>query len=484
MNPRFTILALSALLLACETYAPAAILTNRLYYPTGIQLVERPGSTNGTLVVASANFDKRFASGWVTAIDLDSVKNDAGVGLPPFGTVPSEGLLQLTDLGTTQTIGISTFAGQMGMLPLASQRYRFVIPTRSEGMQVMGVDLAVTADGGVELSCFPGTPKGYERQCWRDAPTLVPAALLSTPTGVPRSPSPFGVGIGVRSCTVNDDCGTRASCNAGKCVTFLGDPFADIWITHIQQADSPYGSGLNYQGFAARLESDRLQLLDPSQFRYLGTSATSAVAVGQRWVYVSGRFGSGTTSLLELIDSKVADGGVIAAGLENTFAALDTRGVALNADESTLYIIARTPDVLFEVALGSTTTASPYIALGRTVPLCSGASEIKLLSRGPSADFLAITCSGAGVLMFYDQSAGQITGQILAVGAQPFGIAFRRYGAGARFFVSNFSDGQIAVIDVADLSRPWAGRIVAKIGRKQTCLSATVKTPECTGDDL
>jgi DNA-binding beta-propeller fold protein YncE len=77
------------------------------------------------------------------------------------------------------------------------------------------------------------------------------------------------------------------------------------------------------------------------------------------------------------------------------------------------------------------------------------------------------------VVAIYDPDVGQVVAQV-SVGErsgtqspQPFGLAVQQQGTGARIFASNFGDGRIAVIDIADLGSPQLARLVAHVGVRQ-----------------
>ena len=54
-----------------------------------------------------------------------------------------------------------------------------------------------------------------------------------------------------------------------------------------------------------------------------------------------------------------------------------------------------------------------------------------------------------------------------------------RRGNGARFFVSDFGDGRVAVVDVPELDRAQDARLVAHLGESQLCLTQASQTAGC-----
>ncbi len=459
--------------------------TDRFYYPSDVTHIDVPGTDDGMLLVVSANFDKRFERGWVTAVDLRQVSDGDGGHLPEFGATPRNGPVQLTQLGETKVIGVDSFSGEMANLRLSDSAYRVFIASRSEGMKVQGVDVRLV-DGGVRLRCVPNPPAGYESNCGISAPTLTPSAFENSATGIPRAPSPFGVAVKVRQCTGESDCGEGRTCVDGGCLAANGEPFGDVWVSHIQSADSPYASGLNLSGYLVRLPSDNLELSGAGQFYYMGGFPTASLAIGERWVYATGRYAGSITSVLGGRDSTrdstaVSDGGAFLSGLEASLAVLDTRSIVLNTQETVAYVVGRSPDVLMEIAMTDVTTASPTFALVRSVWLPGNPAQAVRLPREGANDLIAISCSGVGTIALYDQGPGQLVAQIPGVGRQPFGMSYSVRGAGVRLFVANFYDSRVAVIDIPDLFRPQDARLVAHIGPRAVCLTDATISGECPG---
>jgi hypothetical protein len=166
-------------------------------------------------------------------------------------------------------------------------------------------------------------------------------------------------------------------------------------------------------------------------------------------------------------------------GLETVYRVSDARGVGLSADERRLYLAGRSPDSLLVFGISDPAGNFPVVRAMRAVSLPNAPSELKVLRRPGHGDLVLVSCTGAGVLAFYDDDVGTVVAQLPGLGEQPFGLAVDRRGDGARIFVSNFSDGRIAVVDLPDLLRPQEARIVAHLGHQQVCLTRDVSTEEC-----
>ena len=82
-----------------------------------------------------------------------------------------------------------------------------------------------------------------------------------------------------------------------------------------------------------------------------------------------------------------------------------------------------------------------------------------------------MVCSSAGVLVIYDDERGDIVAQVEGVGLQPGSFTVDPRPNGARVYVSNFTDGRVAVIDLPDLDAPQGARVVARLGSSQVCLT-------------
>src|SRR5262245_41554113 len=77
---------------SCTDSAKHKPPSTRFYFPSAIHFQAGPAGSEGTLYVVSANFDRRYDTGLLTAIALDNV------GLPAFGAPPSGAPVQIKDL--------------------------------------------------------------------------------------------------------------------------------------------------------------------------------------------------------------------------------------------------------------------------------------------------------------------------------------------------------------------------------------------------
>ncbi len=433
----------------------------QFYFPTGIVHVDSldPTNSEGFLYVASANFDKRYDFGSVMAVDLSKV------GLPAFGAPVGfndaglGGPLQLTDLKLlpSSTVLIAPFAGEMARLDRPDAGgVRLFLPTRSEEHRLYGIDARLpTAGESPSLECFKpqqgldptAAVEGMSRDCTPTGMSLV--AYEKTESGLPRAQAPIGVAISPR---------TR-----------------EVWVTSLQQADTPRGSTFNPRGYVVHVNVDTPFLREDAGFDDVGAGATNSIAVGQRFAYATGRvFASGIpANLVRAIDT--TNYTTFNTFLENTFNVFEGRGVALSSKEDRIYLLGRSPDTLVIASITDPNGSVPNVRVQRSVPLPEAPNLIATIPRPGKSDLVMITCSSAGVVVFYDDEVGNLTAQIAGVGLQPYAIAIdSRPTGGARVFITNFTDGRVTVIDVPDLSRPASAKIVAFLGASQLCITRGV----------
>lgn len=429
--------------------------TQQLYFPGGVAHVDVPGSQAGVLYVANGNFDKRYANGTFVALDLSKTSRSAdGVGLPAFGSpVGASGPAQLDQLGLTfdggmDVVKIAPFAGELGTWTKPDGGgLRFFVPARSEGDYLHVIDAPPPVAGRMpELGCFTHTPE-EPRDCSSAAFSL--SAYQDPGSNLPRATAPYGVAVA---------------------------PDGEVFVSHLSNADSPKGSNKNLSAYVVRLRAE-LPWVDSGSFVNLGAGAVNTLAVGRRWVYLTGRALTGGTQLVRLMGR---DGALVGAGLESQLGIIDARGASLSSDETRLYFAGRGPDRLVVVSIAGADSDAPVLRVMRTVPLPSAPNQLVTIPRPGRSDLVAITCSSAGVLALYDDDLGALTAQVPGVGLQPFGIAPDFSGAGVRLYVSNFGDGRVAVIDVPDLGRPYVARIVAHLGKDQLCLTRSEREGRCT----
>jgi hypothetical protein len=116
----------------------------------------------------------------------------------------------------------------------------------------------------------------------------------------------------------------------------------------------------------------------------------------------------------------------------------------------------------------------------RVVPLEGGAAEVRVIDRPGRRDLLAITCSDAGSLVFYDDDLEQVVKVIGTdagtglpiLGKQPFGLALEENPTKCsktpcvRLFVGSFEQSTVGIVEV-DPQQPWNAELVKVLGVAQ-----------------
>jgi hypothetical protein len=457
MRPHFLCLAL--LVAACNEANPRTAPSDRFVYPSGLVHRAVPGSTNGVLYVASANFDRCFDQGTVMAVDLDRVD------LPALGAASNEKPLPLKQLNLAEEsrVYIQSYAGEMALWERPDAPPRLFVPARADGDFLHYIDIPeptkLACVGPIRDNCFEGA-------------LSLTQEVPGQQNDLPRAPAPFGV-------------------------TVSGE--GEVFVTHVDLADSPARSGADFQSYLVHLRGETPSISSedflPLNASGLTVGGSHSVAVGERYLFVSGRFSSSVLStsnrrfLLRVLDRTIANR-IIDPGVDLSFAAQDARGLALTQPGTSgtqrLYLAVRSPDslVVLNVRGADANSDLPTLSVVGSVPMPDGPTQVKLVSRGPTrSELVLVSCSAAGVVAIYDPDVGQVVAQV-AVGEsreelaelgqtnkkldpQPFGLAVQEQGNAARVFVSNFGDGRVSVIDIPDLGSPQQARLVARLGTRQ-----------------
>jgi hypothetical protein len=448
MRPLLLISALVWAGCAAQT-EPRPPPTDRFSFPTGI--VHRKGTdstSSGALYVASSNFDKCFDTGAVVALDLDTL------GLPAIGGNASGEPVVITDLkvGADASVQIQSFAGQMDVWNRPDGRARLFVPSRAENSFLHGIDV----EGKTSLTCAQNP---ITNDCTIDALSLT-TDVVDKVDDVPRAPAPLGV---------------RVSLNGAQ---------PEVWVTHIEAADSPTGSGKAFRSYLVRVPGESPKpTLSTANFFSLGgqglaSGAGHATAIGSRYAYVTGRayVANDTTQsaafLLRLVDRN-SPSRVLETGLRQLYSTIEARDIALSptrvGDTERLYVVARFPDTLLVVDVADAEGLRPTVSVVDAVPLPDGASQLVVMNRGELGDLVAVTATTTGVVAIYDAALGQIVSQVDNMGRQPYGISadVNTVTKTARLYVTAFGDGQVDVIDIPNFAVAQNARLVARLGVPQ-----------------
>ncbi|WPB81223.1 hypothetical protein KYC5002_19110 [Archangium violaceum] len=473
MRPLFLSLALLSAA-ACSRTDERLPPTDRFVYPSGLVHRSVPSSTNGVLYVASANFDRCFDQGTVMAVDLDRVSGAGSEPLLPLGTYP--GTAVTAELGQLNVAPesfryIENFAGEMALWERTDAAPRLFIPARGDGNYLHYVDITAPT----QLSCV-NSPESND--CTAGALSLA-SGVPGSQAGQPRADAPFGAFVDT----------------SGIIEPQPGKEGVRVWVTHLNPVDSPARSQANYASYLVDV-SAQTPVVSSVDFHPMNVSGfpvggTNSVVADERYVFVTGRLNSGISDpslarrfLLRVLDKEtLEENQLIDPGVDLGFAGSEARGLALTPRSTLtpsaprrLYVAVREPDTLLIVNVVGIEkeSATPRFTVVGAVPLPNGPTEVALVSRGESrSELVVVSCSDAGVVAIYDPEVGQVVAQV-SVGEvsgtqspQPFGLAVQQQGGGARIFASNFGDGRVSVIDIADLGSPQLARLVAHLGVRQ-----------------
>jgi DNA-binding beta-propeller fold protein YncE len=411
---------------ACATQTePRPPPPGAFYFPTGV--VHLDGAGEGFLYVVSSNFDQRFDHGQVSAVDLSAL------GLPALGNAASAPV-EITELkiGAGSRVVIDNLAGELAVRPSTGGPARLFVPSRSDEHKVQPIDAS-----GVQLSC-PTAPGSTD--CRSGAPSLVALQKVSI-TGRPRAPEPLGLAVSTEG---------------------------QVYVAHLRAADSPPETGRDGRAYLVQFAADN-PVVDEGSFQEIGPSGSHGVAVGPRYVMMTGRTGLPQAPLVRLVDRQQPNR-VVEPRLESGFRVIEGRGIAASPDGKRIYIAGRAPDLLVVIEVDDPLADEPKLRVVRSAALPPGPMQVAVIPRATD-NLVVVTCSTSGVVALYADGPGQLVAEMGNVGSQPFAIAVDRQGIGARLYITNFTDGRVAVIDVADLDQPHQARVVAYLGASQTCLT-------------
>jgi hypothetical protein len=460
------LLLVCSLALACaQTPAPNPSPADRFYFPTSLAFFLPPDSTSGVLYVSSANYDRRYDQGNLAAVNLDNVEApgtglDAGLPLPGTFGGATTSAVQYTNLNLnppTDVVQIQSFAGEMVRDPVGyGGRPRLWVATRAEGDLLEGVS---TDPSGSGLVCIPAG-----NNCVFSGISLAIEQEPQGGSGQPAAPQPYGLALSADTSVVP----------------------GELWVTHIRPADSPPTSGLDLDNYVVHLDARAaLPIVTvPNNFVSVGLGSGNSLFVGQSNVWVSGRAQLTITALdvlMRLVD-RFTDA-TFFPQLALQYADQEARSLAMREDESRIYLIGLRPDTLMVVDVIDPQSQFPTLVVVRAIPLPSGPNAIRLFQRpSTGGDVAVITCQDDGSLAIYDDDIGQLAVVIEGVGIAPYDVVVDQRGNLARFFVSNFDDGRVAVIDASlgGNGLPITANIVATLGQQQGCI-LTTDNANCVG---
>lgn len=379
------------------------------------------------LYVVNSNFDLRFNSGWVTAVDLSRID------LARFTQGTGVVLVPLTGVVSAENVAlVDSFGGKPGVFrPSASSpNLRLFVPTRSDHR------LFVLEASGARLACHE-----------------------------PVSSSPQNCASQGISLVVNDTLGTF-------------DPFSAelqgnrVFVAPLRRAIAPGASS----GIAFLSMLDANAPAAPS-FVSIGDAPSEDLLETPAGLYVTGRSISvgGTSQALRFFPPGSET--VQSAGVTDATRIQESRGLGVSTDGTRLFVATRGPDasaargqgpdglLVVDISLDPATGKPANRILGFT-PLPLGPSSVVVLPRPGRRDLVGIACSTGQAVVFYDDDLGEVVASVNS--AEPAGLAQGpRPGGGRLVFVATFGANTVDVIDLPntdDPALPTAARLAGRIG--------------------
>ncbi len=479
------LLIVSALVvLGCQATTSNPAPFTRFHFPTGLAIDAPYGADAGaahTLYVAGfTNFDLAHDNGLVYALDLDTMATEAGAPLLEalaFDAGWDGTPLQVPDLDAGDywdrengVVVTDSMAGEMRLTTTSEGGGRLFMASRySNLVTAMDVD-------GPAVSCYGG---GTDCNNQVAAPPLV----IEQSAGANQLLDVFGV--------------------SNEIVTQSGE--RDVFITHLRDqaygsggvtSTSAYGNNFSAVGEAyvvrQNVDQPNLRLAEP-----VGTVGTScSVALTQDdliYTLFTGRYG-GLGNAIRVLT--LPNGGLLPPDAGQTPIDLnppnlfnvdlsfviggnDGRGIQLSTNGDRAFALVRSPDSVVVLRISGANSAGLLIHPSSVAPLPPGPTELLPIRRvsssgAPIGDLVAISCADSNTLAFYDDELGTVTASLPNIGNEPFAIvgALRTAGIGPnapvlpgiRLFVTDFGSGQIAVVDVPDLTDARTAQVVAFIG--------------------
>jgi DNA-binding beta-propeller fold protein YncE len=436
----FAALALTTMLSACGIepvgfVAPA----DDIYYPSGLAV-----HPNGRVVyVVSANTDKRYNTGTLTAIDLDQLKTG-----------------DLADENRQTIIAESTqYIDAFGAAPVLDRdARRMFVPTRENNTHYV-MDLDAT---GTIVGCG-------------DRPVKSRTSCDSTHS--------FHVG-GTTFDKALDDTDAAEIWNGATVQPLPGLPVEYLFLTHLGAGvvtayDITRNALTNPMGFAAAalLGKDRLG----------GTvNGTAAIAVAgaaspKPYVYVGSskliavKSGTSASGLLFFFEPKLATADVGDRGAVNMQFYLggptlstDVKFLLTNPAGDRLFALTRDPDSLSVLDVSLDASGYPKNDFIKSVSLGRQPTSATYVPAVPGGhDLIYVATIGDGAIFIIDAETYAVVGKIRASQEGPFYLGTVNRPAGPLVVCTYFNDDGLIVIDASNPD-PTLHTPVARIGSRRS----------------
>jgi hypothetical protein len=463
----------------------------RLFFPTGMKAYK----PSGHLLVVNGNFDHAFDGG--TIVSFDTFKDfqpyfsyyDSNRGLPATQLVPV-----ITPLVKGVAM-VGNYGGPLELYADPTGRVRAFTASR-DGNAVHSVQL--DAASGL-LSCSGGGPSDIDCRSgiFDTLGTVCPAGLCPPGSGTLSLEGPYGLAIGnaaLPGSTTPPGNVLFVSALIPHVDAILNNTIYTRALVAAVTLDTPVPSLL----FAANASSETVangigagpMVFDKARRRLILGGCYSRSPSSNGSAMSSYKCYSTSSNLLRFVSvDEGPDANVQVIDIAATLRSLETAGLALGAVDPNdpsqtpgrLYVAARNPDLLIELALPSNPGQLATVLRATALPVApAGIAVLPRPATPPGTpappDLLAVAAESSGNVTIYDTGSGQVVANLEGLGTLPYTLAVlppqpADTAAGANLAdprahvaVSVFDGCAIALIDVP-YQRPWKSALRAILGR-------------------
>ncbi len=432
-----------------DNLAPIPPPRDAFVYPVGVAVRTLPSGKTSLLVV-SANADRRYDNGTLLSVDPDAsddflVHPNGHLAVYPGGAIDLPNFGGEIAVAETSCPGVAT--------PTA-------VTVARESNSAYLVDLA---DSGA-LLCAAGCQ--------------VPLA--------PSLADPFGVSIACRKLA---GAGGSLSDASTAFIGFMRTPSDEGWMAQVALAGASRGAVTNGDFGTVAAQSS---VFEPQSGRiYVMPHSPRSGYAPIRWLDLSYAFPTAVPQTRNLAPQ---------------IPGLDMRNMALSPDGTRASVAAAVDDpiqlaaggivpvaaMLVVLDLRPDGTGNPAMAVLNTAHVGLGANQVVVLPRparcnadgrqpgtgtSPCLPVVAVTCSTQGTLALYDDAVGNVvaelgfdvTSGLPLVGLEPYGLAAQEFPPGSgryRLFVGSYDMGFVTVVEV-DPMNPGGAAVVKRVGRQR-----------------
>jgi DNA-binding beta-propeller fold protein YncE len=410
--------------LACDEQRSADSLPNEEFqFPVGIAV-----HPEGFALVVSSNFDLRYVSGSLQAINLSPLvqRIDDGEGLKK-GDQPNEHLdLILSD----KAVGIPNFGGMIELV--SDDSHGLAMVTSRESNELYLIDIEV--GNSIDFNCWAG---GI-----RPSDTFAPL------------------------------------CDGARNVVDLGedDPF-DMLVIENGDPQADWGER-SWTAYTTFLRSELLKVIDipagrpdsddtPGETHELELTQFGANDLAQSpasgLIFVTTRYNESLTNPIHYFDpSQGAQAVMESENLYPLFLGNETRGLDFTSDGITAAVLVRTPDMLAFLDTSLDDSGKPKNTFAGEVVICNNPSRVRIYGERAY-----VTCAEDDAIYVIDTVTRRLVEIREDICRGPFDMAF--YNRGGEddlnwMLVTCFEDNVVAVVNVDPTSDEYL-EVLARVGK-------------------